>query len=69
MAKYLEIFPLSLPFALPIKEELYSIPYFGVLVFVFKALNKAFSAPNIYTVDAGYLIKLDKPIYLKNLLI
>ena len=30
----------------------------GVLCLVRIALNNAFSAPNIYTVDAGYLAKL-----------
>ena len=34
---------------------LYNRPYFGVLVFCFKALNKAFSAPKIWIVEAGYL--------------
>lgn len=28
---------------------------------VFKALNKAFSAPKIYTVEAGYFTKLVRP--------
>jgi len=42
------------------KVELNMSPYLGVLPFVFKALNKAFSAPNIYIVDAGYLAKLIK---------
>jgi len=30
------------------------------LHFVFRALNKAFSAPNICTVDAGYFDNVDK---------
>jgi hypothetical protein len=47
LAKYLEILPLFLREALPIKVELKMIPYLGVLPFVFKALNKAFSAPRI----------------------
>mmetsp|Transcript_75311 Transcript_75311/g.130401 ORF Transcript_75311/g.130401 Transcript_75311/m.130401 type:complete len:208 (-) Transcript_75311:534-1157(-) len=35
-------------------------PYFGVLPFVFRARNRAFSAPRICTVDAGYLARLVK---------
>ena len=35
-------------------------PYLGVLCLVLMALNKAFSAPRICTVDAGYLAKLTK---------
>ena len=41
--------------ALPMNEVLYKSPYFGVLDFSFKALNKAFSAPRIWMVEAGYL--------------
>lgn len=33
-------------------------PYFGVFFFVLIALKSAFSAPRIYTVEAGYLAKL-----------
>lgn len=40
------------------KEELKIRPYLGVLPLVFKALNKAFSAPRIWIVEAGYLAKL-----------
>lgn len=36
------------------------IPYFGVLCLVRMALNRAFSAPRIYTVEAGYLAKLTR---------
>ena len=84
-ARYLEIRPLFLPFALPMNDVLKMIPYFGVLpVFAFRALcerfvsvgiftevvnyeggkgglayrNRAFSAPRICTVDAGYLARL-----------
>jgi len=32
-----------------------------VLPLVLRALKRAFSAPRIYTVEAGYLIKLDSP--------
>lgn len=46
--------------ALPINDVLYKSPYFGVFVFCFKALNKAFSAPKIWIVDAGYLAKVLK---------
>lgn len=35
-------------------------PYFGVSFLVFKARNKAFSAPRICTVEAGCLAKLIK---------
>lgn len=35
-------------------------PYLGVLPLVFRALNSAFSAPRIWTVEAGYLAKLVK---------
>lgn len=35
-------------------------PYLGVLPLVFRALKSAFSAPNIWTVDAGYLAKFVK---------
>jgi hypothetical protein len=44
-AKYLEILPLFLVPARPIKVEWNNNPYFGVFPRVFKALNKAFSAP------------------------
>jgi len=47
LARYLEIFPLFFNPALPIKVLLKMSPYLGVFPFVFKALNKAFSAPNI----------------------
>jgi len=51
---------LSLAYALLIKEAWYNKPYLGVLPLVLRALNKAFSAPKIYTVEAGYLAKLTK---------
>ena len=57
-AKNLEILPLFFPIALPIKDVLYRRPYFGVLVFFFKALKRAFSAPKIWIVDAGYFDKV-----------
>ena len=60
LATYLEIFPLSLVAALLMNEEWYKSPYFGVFPLVFKALNKAFSAPRIWTVEAGYFAKLTK---------
>lgn len=44
--------------ALPINGEWKIKPYFGVLPFVFNALNNAFSAPRIWTVDAGYFARL-----------
>jgi hypothetical protein len=33
-------------------------PYLGVLDRVLRALNKAFSAPRIWTVEAGYLARV-----------
>ena len=60
LAKNLEILPLFFPIALPMNEVLYKSPYLGVLDFSFKALNKAFSAPRIWMVEAGYLAKVDK---------
>ena len=58
LAKYLEMRPLFLALAFPIKELWKIKPYFGVLPLVFKARKSAFSAPRICTVDAGYLAKL-----------
>lgn len=58
LARYLEILPLVFPMALPMNEVLYKSPYFGVFAFSFKALNKAFSAPKIWMVEAGYLAKV-----------
>merc|ERR1712079_342854 len=57
-AKNREIRPLFFAAALPIKEEWKIRPYLGVLPFFFKARKRAFSAPKICTVDAGYLAKL-----------
>jgi len=37
-----------------------SVPYLGVADFVLSALNKAFSAPKIWIVLAGYLAKVVK---------
>ena len=36
---------------------MYISPYLGVFFLVFKALNKAFSAPRIYIVEAGYFAR------------
>jgi len=47
LARYLEILPLFLAYALPMNVELKIKPYFGVLPLVFKALKRAFSAPRI----------------------
>lgn len=47
LAKYLEILPLFLTPALPMKVELKIKPYLGVFPLVLRALNKAFSAPKI----------------------
>ena len=52
--------PLLRSFALPMKEEWKMRPYLGVLPLVFRALNRAFSAPRICTVLAGYLAKFVK---------
>lgn len=44
------------------------IPYFGVLPPFFKALNKAFSAPKIYIVEAAALAKFTRdPAYVISL--
>jgi hypothetical protein len=45
--------------AFPIKLEWYKRPYFGVADLVFNARNKAFSAPKIWIVLAGYFAKVD----------
>jgi len=47
LATMRDILPLSSFFALPIYDELKSIPYFGVLPLVLSALKSAFSAPKI----------------------
>jgi hypothetical protein len=47
-----------LPIARPINVVLYNNPYFGVFVFYFKARKRAFSAPKICMVDAGYLARV-----------
>jgi hypothetical protein len=60
LAKYLEMRPLFLCLALPMKEEWKINPYLGVLPLVFSALKRAFSAPRICTVDAGYLARFVK---------
>ena len=60
LAKYLEMRPLFFCLALPMKEEWKMSPYFGVLPLVFRARKRAFSAPRICTVDAGYLAKFVK---------
>merc|ERR1712078_720898 len=56
-ARYREILPLFLDCARPMKVEWNIQPYFGVLPFVFKARNRAFSAPRIWTVEAGYFAR------------
>merc|ERR1712019_11834 len=58
LAKNREIRPLFLLAARPIKVEWKIKPYFGVFPRFLRALNKAFSAPKIWTVEAGYLAKL-----------
>ncbi len=60
LAKYLDMRPLFLCLALPMKEEWKINPYLGVLPLVFSALKRAFSAPRICTVDAGYLARFVK---------
>ena len=54
LAKNREIRPLFLAVARPINVEWNSRPYLGVFPFVFRARKRAFSAPRIWTVDAGY---------------
>jgi hypothetical protein len=61
LARYLEILPLFFYWALPMKVELKIKPYFGVLPLVFKALKRAFSAPRIWIVEAGYFERLVRP--------
>jgi hypothetical protein len=46
--------------ARPIKVELKMRPYLGVFPRVFKALKRAFSAPKIWMVEAGYLARFVK---------
>ena len=57
LARYLEMRPLFRSLARPMKEEWKINPYLGVFPLVFKALKRAFSAPKICTVLAGYLAK------------
>merc|ERR1719398_304760 len=60
LAKNREIRPLFFAAALPINEEWKISPYLGVLPFFFRARKRAFSAPKICTVEAGYLARLVK---------
>mmetsp|Transcript_63099 Transcript_63099/g.133211 ORF Transcript_63099/g.133211 Transcript_63099/m.133211 type:complete len:234 (+) Transcript_63099:134-835(+) len=60
LAKYLEIRPLFFCCALPMKVEWKMSPYLGVLPLVFNARKSAFSAPKIWTVEAGYLARFVK---------
>lgn len=53
----LEIFPLSLVGAYPTRLAWNMSPYLGVLCLVLMALKSAFSAPRIWTVEAGYLAR------------
>lgn len=57
-ARYLLMRPLSFCAARPIKLLWKMRPYLGVLDFVLRALNKAFSAPRICKVLAGYFDRL-----------
>merc|ERR1719199_568592 len=57
-ARYREIRPLFFCCARPMNEEWKIKPYFGVLPLVFSARKRAFSAPRIWTVDAGYFARL-----------
>uniref|UniRef100_A0A182UI10 FYVE zinc finger domain-containing protein n=1 Tax=Anopheles melas TaxID=34690 RepID=A0A182UI10_9DIPT len=57
-ARKREMRPLFFAFARPMKDELNSKPYFGVLDLVLSARNRAFSAPRICTVEAGNLARL-----------
>ena len=58
LARYLEILPLFLAPALPMNDEWKMSPYLGVFPRVFRARNRAFSAPRICTVLAGHLARL-----------
>ena len=50
--------PLLRALARPMKEEWQMRPYLGVLPLVLSARKSAFSAPRIWTVEAGYLARL-----------
>ena len=50
--------PLFLAVARPMNVEWNKRPYFGVFPLVLRARKRAFSAPKIWTVDAGYLANL-----------
>mmetsp|Transcript_25193 Transcript_25193/g.57157 ORF Transcript_25193/g.57157 Transcript_25193/m.57157 type:complete len:285 (+) Transcript_25193:516-1370(+) len=57
-ARYREMRPLFFCCARPMKVEWNIRPYFGVLPLVLSARKSAFSAPRIWTVEAGYLARL-----------
>mmetsp|Transcript_107338 Transcript_107338/g.269216 ORF Transcript_107338/g.269216 Transcript_107338/m.269216 type:complete len:217 (-) Transcript_107338:757-1407(-) len=56
-ARYLEMRPLFFCWARPMKVEWKMSPYFGVFPLVLRARKRAFSAPKICTVDAGYFAR------------
>ena len=58
LARYLEMRPLFLAPARPMKLLWKMIPYLGVLLRFFSARNSAFSAPRIWMVEAGHLARL-----------
>lgn len=59
-AKALETLPLIFVGADPTSWAWKMIPYLGVLCLVLMALNKAFYAPRIWTVEAGHFARLTK---------
>merc|ERR1719429_126436 len=59
-ASILDTLPLSFVPDCPTSCAWYIRPYLGVSCFVFSALNRAFSAPNICTVEAGCLARFIK---------
>lgn len=59
-ASALETFPFIFVGADPTSWAWKIIPYLGVLCLVFIALNNAFYAPRIWTVEAGHFAKFTK---------
>jgi hypothetical protein len=67
-AKVLDTLPFNLAGAAPTRLAWKIRPYLGVLCLVLMALKRAFSAPKIYTVEAGYLAKFtSEPAWAINL--
>src|SRR5689334_10856717 len=58
LARKREMRPLFLGPERPMKVLWYNRPYLGVAPLVLRARNRAFSAPRIWRVEAGYLARL-----------